>query len=113
MNVYDQAELICQEVGINFDDQLDYFQNHGYIFQTPSALAMSEIRNYKGEKAWCVFLLVGPESLVYCLRAMPVWCPKIVFARALRMRHTIKSYSTERICKLLKVDPEPLKQRKP
>lgn len=104
---YEMAEVLCITQNARIEDQRAYFERHGFIFSGPKFLIFAE----EIGSSWAVFIAIGEGCLPLFLQAMPWWKPNISFARSLRSRHSMRTYPTERICRLLHMDPEPLKQR--
>jgi hypothetical protein len=111
INIYTLAEKLCTDNQIDWEKSLEYYQNFGYIIQTPSSLVMFEITFHEGEYHFEVFLMVGSGQIPHMLQCMPLWCDKISFAREGDSTHKARTYDTADFCRRFGVDPEPIKKR--
>jgi hypothetical protein len=111
MNVWEKAEEMHKEMGAPYAERLSYYMHNGYVFSTPNGMIWAEPHITKDGGSWLVYLLIGSGTIPLFLNAMPFWLPNFSFARLLRQKHNIRTYSTSRLCKLYAIDPKTLQAR--
>ncbi len=106
-----EARRMHEEAGLDYQAQLSYYQQSGYIYSSPRGLIWAEEWNtYKGG-SWLIYLAVGKGSIPEFIKVMPLWLPNVTYCRLLRARHSLVTYSTERLCRYYEIDSSILKSR--
>lgn len=108
MNLWQIAEKMHDQMGLDYDLQLAYYKNKGYIYSSPTALVWA----MANEDSWFIYIAVGKNALREFFECMPFYLPKYSYCRFLKNREEIRSYSIDRTSRLLGINLLNLKQRK-
>jgi len=78
----------------NFDTDLAYYQEHGYVFDGGHYLLMGRA---VGDYGWFIHLAIGKNGLQEFVNHMPYYLPHIGFSRDPSGVGEVKWYSTEKL----------------